>query len=191
MAPARAGAGDLIHSNDARTQAARSIRYSFRAIPRYDRAAHICAVDDISTAPRPHTHLERNMNIRAPTLNAKSFTCVVALAACSLLSGSIQAKERIVTLKVSVNTAGLDVGQPAGARQLYSRLQHAANVVCGNGGRVGLETVGDFAGCVETAIGEAVRSANLPQLTMAYLRTHTLQQATTHGIEVPVLMAAK
>ena len=131
------------------------------------------------------------MNIRAPTLNAKSFTCVVALAACSLLSGSIQAKERIVTLKVSVNTAGLDVGQPAGARQLYSRLQHAANVVCGNGGRVGLETVGDFAGCVETAIGEAVRSANLPQLTMAYLRTHTLQQATTHGIEVPVLMAAK
>ncbi|SRR6266849_7331629 len=131
------------------------------------------------------------MNIRAPVLYAKAFTCVLALAACALPSGPIQAQERIVTLKVSVNTAGLDVGQPPGARQLYGRLQHAANVVCGNGMRVGLQTIGDFAGCVETAIGEAVRSANLPQLTMTYLRTHTLQQATDHGIEVPVLMAAK
>jgi UrcA family protein len=131
------------------------------------------------------------MNIRAPVLNAKAFTYVAALAACALLSAPIQSKERIVTLKVSVNTAGLDVGQPAGARELYSRLRHAANVVCGNGMRVGLQTIGDFAGCVETAIGEAVRSANLPQLTMAYLTTHTLQQATTHGIEVPVLMAAE
>jgi UrcA family protein len=131
------------------------------------------------------------MNIRAPVLNAKAFTYVATLAACALLSGPIQCKERIVTLKVSVSTAGLDVRQPAGARELYSRLRHAANVVCGNGVRVGLQTIGDFAGCVETALGEAVRSANLPQLTIAYLRTHTLQQATTHGIEVPVLMAAE
>jgi UrcA family protein len=131
------------------------------------------------------------MNIRAPVLNTKSLTYVAALATCVLLSGPIRAGERIVTVKVSVTTTGLDVGQPAGARELYSRLQHAANVVCGNGMRVGLQTIGDFAGCVETALGEAVRSANLPQLTIAYLRTHTLQQATTHGIEVPVLMAAE
>ena len=131
------------------------------------------------------------MNIRAPVLNAKAFTCVAALAACALLSGPIQAQERIVTVKVSVNTAGLDVGQPAGARRLYSRLQHAANVVCGNGMRVGLRTIDDFAGCVETAIGEAVRSANLPQLTAEYRRTHSLQQATTHEIDVPVLAAEK
>ncbi len=123
------------------------------------------------------------MNIRAPVLNAKAFTFVAALAACALLSGPIHAQERIVTVKVSVNTAGLDVGQPTGARRLYSRLHVAANVVCG--------TIDDFAGCVETAIGEAVRSANLPQLTAEYLRTHTLQQATTHGIDVPVLVAEK
>ena len=131
------------------------------------------------------------MNIRAPVLNAKAFTCVAALAACALLSGPIHAQERIVTVKVSVNTAGLDVGQPTGARRLYSRLHVAANVVCGNGMRVGLRTIDDFAGCVETAIGEAVRSANLPQLTAEYLRTHTLQQATTHGIDLPVLVAEK
>jgi UrcA family protein len=126
------------------------------------------------------------MNIRAPVLNTKSLTCVAALAACALLSGPIRAGERIVTVKVSVTTAGLDVGRPADARELYSRLQHAANVVCGNGMRVGLQTIGDFAGCVETALGEAVRSANLPQLTTVYLTTHTRQQATTRGIEVPV-----
>jgi UrcA family protein len=131
------------------------------------------------------------MNIRAPVLNAKSLAYVAALAASALLSGPIRAGERIVTVKVSVTTAGLDVGQPAGARELYARLQHAANVVCGNGMRVGLQTIGDFAGCVETALGEAVRSANLPQLTMVYLTTHTRQQATTRGIEVPVLVAAK
>src|SRR5258708_22868080 len=154
-------------------------------------ARPIFAPSIISAMPRSHTHLELNMNIRAPILNAKAFTCVVALAACRLHSGQFTANERIVTLKVSVNTAGLDVSQPAGARQLYSRLQHAANVVCGNGMRVGLQTIGDFAGCVETAIGEAVPSAHLSQLTMLDLRTHTLQQATTHGIEVPVLTAAK
>ena len=131
------------------------------------------------------------MNIRAPVLDAKAFTCVAALAACVLLSGPVQAEERIVTLKVSVNTAGLDVGQPAGARQLYGRLQHAANLVCGRGMRVGLQAVDDFAGCVESAIGEAVRSAHLPQLTMAYMSTHTLQQATAHGVDVPALVAAK
>jgi UrcA family protein len=131
------------------------------------------------------------MNIRAPVLDAKAFTCVAALAACALLSGPLQAEERIVTVKVSVNTAGLDAGQPAGARQLYGRLQHAAKFLCGRGMRVGLQPVDDFAGCVESAIGEAVRSAHLPQLTMVYLSTHTLKQATTHGIDVPVLAAAK
>ena len=131
------------------------------------------------------------MNIRAPVLDAKAFTCAAALAACVLLSGPIQAQERIVTLKVSVNTAGLDAGQPAGARHLYGRLQHAANIVCGKGMRVDLEAVDDFVGCVETAIGEAVRSANLPQLTAEYLRRNTTRQAATHGIDVPVLVAEK
>ena len=131
------------------------------------------------------------MNIRAPVLTAQAFTCVAALAACALLSGPIQAEERIVTVKDSVNTAGLDAGQPAGARQLYGRLQHAAKFVCGRSMRVGLQPVGDFAGCVESAIGEAVRSAHLPQLTMVYLSTHTPKQATTHGIDVSVLVAAK
>jgi UrcA family protein len=131
------------------------------------------------------------MNIRAPNLDTKAFAYAATLAACALLSGPIQAEEPIVTVKASVSTAGLDVGQPAGARALYGRLRHAAIEVCGSGMRVGLRAVDDFAGCIETAVAEAVRSAHLPQLTLEYLKTHTLQQAVNHRIDVPVLTAAK
>jgi UrcA family protein len=132
------------------------------------------------------------MNINATVLNAKSFIYITVLATCALLSGPLEANERIVTVKVSVNTVGLDVGQPAGGRELYSRLAHAAAIVCGGTDRVGLQAVYSFSGCIETTVGEAVRSANLPQLSVAYLRTHTLQQAATLGIDVPaVLVAAK
>lgn len=131
------------------------------------------------------------MNIRAPALTAKAFTCAAALVACALLSAPLQAQERIVTVKASASTVGLDVGQPAGARALYVRLRHAAIEVCGSGMRVDLRAVDDFAGCIETAVGEAVRSANLPQLTLEYLKTHTLQQAVNHRIDVRVLTAAQ
>jgi UrcA family protein len=142
--------------------------------------------------PPSRTDLEINMNINAPVLSAKSFIYMAVLAACALLSGPIQAKERIVTVKVSVNTAGLDVAQPAGGRELYSRLAHAAAIVCGGTNQVGLQAVDSFADCIAAAVGEAVRSAKLPQLTVAYLRTHTLQQAAALGIDVPaVLIAAR
>jgi UrcA family protein len=131
------------------------------------------------------------MNIRAPNLNTKALACAVTLAACALLSGPLQAEEPFVTVKASVSFAGLDVGQPAGARALYVRVRHAAIEVCGRGMRVGLRPVDDFSGCIETAVGEAVRSANLPQLTLEYLKTHTLQQAANHQIDVPVLTAAQ
>jgi len=35
------------------------------------------------------------------------------------------------------------------------------------------------------ALGEAIRSANLPLLTQAYLETHTFRQAAAYGIQVP------
>jgi UrcA family protein len=131
------------------------------------------------------------MNIRAPNLDTKALAYAVALAACALLSGPLQAEEPFVTVKASVSFAGRDVAQPAGARALYVRVRHAAIEVCGRGMRVDLRPVDDFAGCIETAVGEAVRLANLPQLTQEYLKTHTLQQAANHRIGLPVLTAAQ
>ena len=43
--------------------------------------------------------------------------------------------------------------------------------------------------CVEQAVADAVRSANQAQLTAAYLKNHTWQDAASHGIKV--LVAAK
>ena len=131
------------------------------------------------------------MNTNLPVLKAKAYIVTAALAACAILSGPVQAKEHIVDVKLSVKTAGLDLKQPTDARELYRRLQKAANIVCGHGNRVGLRAVPDFAACYEQALGDAVRSANRPQLTIVYLRSHTIQDAATRGIEVPALVAAK
>jgi UrcA family protein len=131
------------------------------------------------------------MNTDTSSLNARTLSCIAASAACAVLSWPLQATDRDVIVKVSVSTAGLDLSQPAGARELYSRLQKAAHIVCSSSGRVALQPVTDFATCREKALGDAVRSVNRPQLAIAYLRTHTLQEAAAHGIDVPVFVAAK
>jgi UrcA family protein len=112
-----------------------------------------------------------------------------AVVACALFAGSVAAKE--VTVAIQVSTQGLDVNQPAGAQELYTRLQHAAQVVCTHGMRVDLAPSPDPRDCHEKALGNAVRAANLKLLTQIYLTTHTLQEAAARGIDVPVQVAAK
>jgi UrcA family protein len=131
------------------------------------------------------------MNLIAPVSGAKIALCIAAAAACVLLSGLVQAEEQIVTVKQSVSTAGVDPSEPSGARALYDRVQTAAHIVCGRGNRVGLRAVDNIGACYEKALGDAVRSANLQQLTMIYLRAHSPQDAEARGISVRVLMAAK
>jgi hypothetical protein len=86
-----------------------------------------------------------------------------------------------------VSTQGLDLHYSAGAQEFYARLKHAADVACTHGNRFDLKPVG----CSEKALGEAIRSANLPLLTQVYLETHTLRQASAYGIEPPAQLAAK
>jgi UrcA family protein len=112
-----------------------------------------------------------------------------AIVACSLIAGSVAAKD--VTVAIRVSARGLDLSQHAGAHEFYSRLKHAAKIVCTHGMRVGLQPAADQKGCYEKALGSAVRSANSPLLTQVYLQTHTPQEATALGIDVPVQVAAK
>ena len=112
-----------------------------------------------------------------------------AIVASTLFAGNVAAKG--VTVAIQVSTKGLDLSLPAGARELYSRLKHAAEVVCTHGMRVDLAPTSDPQGCYESALAGAVRSAHKPLLTQAYLATHTLQQAAAGGIDVPVQVAAK
>jgi UrcA family protein len=115
----------------------------------------------------------------------------VAVVACTLFAGSVAAKDQELTVAYRVSTQGLDLSQPAGAHELYSRLKHAAEVVCTHGMRVDLAPSPNPQGCYEKALADAVRSVGLPLLTQVYLATHTLQEAAAHGIDVPVQLAAK
>jgi len=120
-----------------------------------------------------------------------AWTLGAALVACTLFAGNVAAKDQEFTVAYQVSTEGLDLSQPVGVQALYSRLKLAAQVVCTHGMRVDLQPVADESACYEKALGDAIRSVNLPRLTQVYLATHTLQQAMARRIEVPVQVAAK
>jgi UrcA family protein len=111
--------------------------------------------------------------------------------ACTLFAGSAAAADQEVSVAYQVTTKGLDVNQAAGARALYLRLRHAAEVVCTHGMRVDLKPAADKGACFEKALANAVGSARLPLLTQVYLQSHTLRDAAALGIELPMQMAAK
>ena len=107
-----------------------------------------------------------------------------AAVACALFVGNAAAEDRPVTVAFQVSTKGLNLSQPAGAQELYRRLQYAALQVCKEDARPALAPVSDPKGCSEKALGDAIRSVNMPLLTQVYLKTHTLAEAAAHGIEV-------
>jgi UrcA family protein len=134
-------------------------------------------------------HEENHMYTKRAFMSSRAVLSA-AVVASALFAGSVAAKDP-VTVPYRVTTQGLDVSQPAGARELYLRLQHAAQVVCTHGMRVDLKPVTDERACYEKALGNAIGSVNLPLLTQLYLETHTLREAAARGIDVPVQMAAK
>ena len=112
-----------------------------------------------------------------------------AMVAWALFAGDVVAKE--VTVAYQVSAKGLDLRQPAGAKEFYGRLKKAARIVCTHGNRVDLQASPDPEGCYEKALGDSIRSTNVPLLTQLYLETHTLRDAAARGIDVPVQVAAK
>ena len=130
------------------------------------------------------------MSIRTAILRSHFPLAAVAIVA-TLFAGTVVAQGHDVTVAIHVSAQGLDLHQPAGAQAFYARLKHAAEVACTHGNRVDLKPSGDPVACYEKALGEAIRSANLPLLTQAYLETHTLRQAAAYGIEAPAQLAAK
>ncbi len=130
------------------------------------------------------------MCIRTAVRAARSVAGAVAIVG-ALLSGGVEAGAYDVQIAIRVNTQGLDLQQPSGARTLYDRLEHAAQVACTHGNRVDLKPIYNPKECRDQALGEAVHSVNAPLLTQVYLQSHTLQQAAAHKIKVPTQVAAK
>jgi UrcA family protein len=130
------------------------------------------------------------MSIKTAVISARSVVGAAAVAG-TLFVGNAAAANPEFTVAIQVSTKGLDLSQPAGARELYRRLQYAAWEVCQPDARVALEPVSDPKGCSEKALGDAIRSVKQPLLTQVYLETHTLGEAAAHGIKVPAQVAAK
>jgi UrcA family protein len=130
------------------------------------------------------------MYTRLLPVSARSILAAVAIAG-TLFAGSVAANDHEVIVAIPVNAHGLDLSRPAGAQQLYQRLEYAAYVACTRADRVGLAPSPDPRGCGEKALADAVRSVNLPLLTRVYLGKHTLREALVHGIEPPAELAAK
>jgi UrcA family protein len=115
---------------------------------------------------------------------------IVALA-CVLLTGTAVADEQKVVVRIPVSAKGLHLNDPAGARELYQRLNYAAYVACTRANRAGLAPSPDPRGCTEKALAAAVLSAHQPLLTQAYLAKHTVREALANGFELPAQMASK
>ena len=130
------------------------------------------------------------MSIKAAIIRTH-FTVGALVFAGALFAGTVAAQGHDVTVAIQVSTQGLDLHSLAGAQEFYGRLKHAAEVACTHGNRVDLKPSSDPVACHEKALGEAIRSANLPLLTQVYLGTHTLRQAAAYGIEAPAQLAAK
>lgn len=130
------------------------------------------------------------MYTQAAVMSSRFVLGAVAIA-CTFFAGTVAAAGREVTVAIHVSTEGLDLNGPSGAQKFYERLKHAAQVACTHGNRVDLEPAADPAGCYEKALGGAIRSVNVPLLTLVYLETHTLWQAAALGIQVPPQIAAK
>jgi UrcA family protein len=137
-------------------------------------------------------HEEIHVHTKSSVMSSWSVLGTAAVA-CALFIGNAAAEEHPVTVAFQVSAKGLDLSQPAGAQELYRRLQRAAVEVCKPGALVALEPVSDRRACSEKALADAIRSVNMPLLTQVYLKAHTLEEAATHGIEVTpqaVAMAA-
>ena len=113
---------------------------------------------------------------------------VLATNTCTVFCATAAARE--IPVAVHVSSRGLDLSQRSDVRTFYSRLQHAAHIVCTDGDKVALEPLPDPLRCYEQALGAAIRSAKVPLLTQIYLATHTIQEAAALGIEVPEHVAA-
>ncbi len=130
------------------------------------------------------------MYTRLLPVSARSKLAAIAIAG-TLCAGTVAADDHKVIVAIPVNAQGLDLTKSAGAQALYQRLEYAAYVACTRANRVGLAPSPDVRGCSEKALANAVRAANTPLLTQAYLVKHTLREALARGIEVPAELAAK
>jgi UrcA family protein len=90
--------------------------------------------------------------------------CVAGLAALALaFTVNAVASPTDEPRSITVRFAELDLSKPAGAKVLYSRIKHAASIVCGGHGSP--DAYRYYRQCYSDAVTRAVQSINSPLLT--------------------------
>jgi UrcA family protein len=85
--------------------------------------------------------------------------------------------------QVTVKYADLNVASSAGAAALYARIQHAAENVCSQFDRNGLDAYQQRKACMHNAIFGAVTKVNAPALSALY--------GEKTGTEVPTRLVSR
>ena len=117
------------------------------------------------------------MNSKLQTVNRAFIVHSTAiLLACVLVASNALADEQVRS--ETVKFQDLNVGTPAGAEALYSRIHSAAVRVCSPSGEW-LEEVG-AAACAKDAEAKAIKKVDVPFLTAFYqMKTGTYRETIT------------
>jgi UrcA family protein len=97
---------------------------------------------------------------------ALALTAALSWPAVSAYADRIEGVTVSSAPTIKVSYAELDINKPRGLEVLYSRIQRAAKIVCGNDHMLQELARGRHAAaCYKTAVDDAVRQINRPTLT--------------------------
>jgi UrcA family protein len=99
-------------------------------------------------------------------------TFIVALGLCATTSAVPAAETPDGLRQETVRFADLDLTRPAGARELYRRIEKAAGDVCEAPGSAGFAVAMLSHACADRAIARAVAAIGSPLLIERYEQTH-------------------
>ncbi len=124
---------------------------------------------------------KRTLKSNAGMLLALAATVIVSAPICSHADESAQAAERVVKYSNS------DLSTSEGAHYIYSRIEAAANTVCGTS-----HTDIDFimrgnSPCVRGAIARAVNATKSSNLAQVYIDKNGVYSAHEFGVRSDVL----
>jgi len=91
--------------------------------------------------------------------------CVATVAAGLAVNQASAAPSDEAVKSVVVRFSDLDLSQPQDARTLYSRIQRAAQLACGEAETADLARFARYHNCIEQAVTNAVATVNVHQVT--------------------------
>jgi UrcA family protein len=126
---------------------------------------------------------KKTLKSNAGMLLALTATVIASAPICSHADESTQAGERVVKYSKS------DLSTTEGARHIYSRIEAAANAVCGTS-HIDIDyMMRGNSPCVRGAIARAVNATKNSNLSQVYIEKNGLYVAHESGVNTEVLVS--